>query len=873
MKLSLNQKAMGFITLIVLVITISSMTFLFSTYRKGMVKEITARGTTMAESLSRAVAESLASENLAMIKQVQSIVQTNDVVLAQVYSSMWIPIDSYPNDNFNIPPDPAALKLFKTQDATYLITNSNDIDFYTPVYYHRFEKAKDRKYVIGYVRLKLSTRQIQEVINRQIAIYFAGALVFAAIAIIILNSLVRKIILKPIIQLNQAVSNTVNNGSLMTVDVSSDDEIGELSRNYNLMSEAIQEREKNLRLSEEKFSTSFRVSPDSININRLSDGMYLEVNEGFAAFSGYMPEDVIGKSFLDLDIWVNPEDRTRLGNGLKERGIVNSFEAQFRRKDGTTLTGCMSARIFEIDGEPCILSITRDITERIKSEEYIRENEKTLQTLMDSMPAGVWWFDDGGNICYLNRCFKEQFGYTLEDIPTLADWFERAYPDPEYRAPYVAAKNALIADALNSGMPVPPREAKITCKDGIQRHLLICTQFAMGRTIEIFTDITERELYHDQLLKVEKLESLGVLAGGIAHDFNNLLTAIIGNISFARTFLSESHKTSQILMNAEKAANRAADLAHQLLTFAKGGQPIKKVVCVKHILEESASFVLRGSNVSCNVEIPDDLYAAEVDEGQISQVFNNIIINATHAMPGGGLISIKGKNTTVNDANIMSLPPGWYIKIAITDTGCGISTENLKKIFDPYFTTKSYGSGLGLASAHSIITKHEGYIGVSSEIGKGTTFEILLPASAHVSAYDDTCKNSNKFDQQEGLTVLVMDDEEIIRAMVSKMMVVLGYQVQTCANGDEAITLYKAAIDSGSPYSAVIMDLTIPGGMGGREAAEHILAIDSNARLIVSSGYSTDHVMAEYGKFGFCSTLQKPYNLEDIKMTLNAVLS
>jgi two-component system, cell cycle sensor histidine kinase and response regulator CckA len=874
MKLSLNQKVMGFITLIVLVMSISSITFLFSTYQKGMVKEITARGTTMAESLSRAVAESLALENLGVIKQVQSIVQTNDVVLAQVYSSMWIPIDSYPNDNINIPPDPAALKLLQTQDATYFVTNSDDIDFYTPVYYHRFDKAKDRRYVIGYVRLKLSTRQVHEVINRQIAIYFLCALVFVAIAILILNGFVQKIILKPIMQLNQAVSNAVNSGSFMTVDVSSDDEIGELSRNYNLMSTAIREREKNLRLSEEKFSTSFRVSPDSINITRLSDGTYLEINEGFTAVSGYAPEEVVGKSSLDLDIWVNPDDRARLVNELKERGIVNNLEAQFRRKDGTTLTGFMSARIIDIDGEPCLLSITRDITERIKSEEYIRENEKTLRTLMDSMPAGVWWLYEGGKVGYLNRCFKEQFGYVLDDIPTLEEWYEHAYPDPEYRVSYIAAREALIADALKNGTPVPPREAKITCKDGTQRHFIINTQFALDRTIEIFTDITERELFHDQHLKIEKLESLGILAGGIAHDFNNILTSIMGNISFAEMFIEASHKAHKPLAAAQKASLRAADLAHQLLTFAKGGQPVKRIVSMKHILEESASFVLHGSNVSRDLLLADGLRAVEVDEGQISQVVNNILINATHAMPGGGTIIIRGENVTIDTVNVMSLAPGHYIRITIADMGCGIPPENMKRIFDPYFTTKSGGSGLGLASAHSIITKHAGFLGVCSVVGKGTTFELLLPACDKKVCRDDigmAAEGSGIV--QEGFSILVMDDEEIIREMVSEMLHELGYHVQTCANGDEAIAMYNAARDSGSPYSLVIMDLTIPGGMGGKDAAQHILAIDPHARLVVSSGYSNDPIMAGFSEYGFCAMMQKPYSMQKIKTTLGSVLS
>lgn len=630
--------------------------------------------------------------------------------------------------------------------------------------------------------------------------------------------------------------------------------------------------ERELRKSEEKFSTAFRVSPDAINITRLSDGMYVEVNEGFTALTGYTSEDVIGRTSLELSIWGDPADRQRLASEIKDHGVVNNLEAQFRRKDGTCLTGLMSARIIDVDGEPRLLSITRDISERKRAEEFLRESEKNLRTLMDSMPAGVWWFDNDSNIEYLNRSFIEQFGYTLDDIPTLNDWFARAYPDPEFRDSYVAARAVAIADAVDSGTAVLPREAKITCKDGTQRHIIINTQFALDRTIEIFTDITTRELFHGQLQKMDKLESLGVLAGGIAHDFNNILTSIIGNISFARTFLDESHKSAAILLNAEKGANRAADLAHQLLTFAKGGQPIKKVVSVRHILEESASFVLRGSNVTTSIEIADDILAVEVDEGQVSQVINNIIINASHAMPGGGTIDIRGDNVLVDAANIMALPPGNFIRLAISDTGCGITEEDQKRIFDPYFTTKPSGSGLGLASAHSIVTKHGGYISVRSAVGRGTTFELLLPASNKAVSLDVASAGPVRLEGQAEFSVLVMDDEAMIRDMIGLMMDELGYHSQTCANGEEAIALYKAARDVGAPYSVVIMDLTVPGGMGGSEAAQRIMEIDPDARLIVSSGYSTDPIMAEFGKFGFCATLLKPYTIEEITRTLASVL-
>jgi nitrogen-specific signal transduction histidine kinase/CheY-like chemotaxis protein len=385
----------------------------------------------------------------------------------------------------------------------------------------------------------------------------------------------------------------------------------------------------------------------------------------------------------------------------------------------------------------------------------------------------------------------------------------------------------------------------------------------------------EKELkdMEHHMMHVQKIESLGVLAGGIAHDFNNILTGIIGNISYARKHIDESSKAYFILQSAEKAASRAGDLSNQLLTFAKGGQPVKKIVSIKQILQESASFVLHGTNVSCNVSLPDDIQAVNIDEGQISQALNNIIINASQAMPGGGTITIRAENATLDTSNFMGLASGGYIRLSIADEGCGISDEDQRRIFDPYFTTKAGGSGLGLATTHSIITRHGGHIGVSSVINFGTTFEILLPACDRSMAPPDIVATQKASCATSGLSVLVMDDEEIIRDMTRFILKDLGYRVQTCVKGDEAIVMYKSAASIGEPYSAVIMDLTIPGGMGGREAAHHILNFDPHACLIVSSGYSNDPVMAEYAEYGFSAILQKPYNEEGISTVLSTVLA
>jgi PAS domain S-box-containing protein len=629
--------------------------------------------------------------------------------------------------------------------------------------------------------------------------------------------------------------------------------------------------EERLRLSEEKFSTAFRISPDSININRLNDGTYLEVNEGFTAITGYQPEDVVGKSSLELNIWVNPEDRARLVRGIAAHGVVLNHEAEFKKKDGSIIIGQMSARRIDIEGVPCILNISRDITERKHAEELLRESEKTLRLLVEAIPVGVRVTNNHGAIEYLNSSFVNRFGYTIDDIPTIDEWFRKAYPDPANRNQLASEWTNALA-TMAEGTQAPPLETKITCKNGTVRHVIINAQSIRHRALAIFTDITEREFLQHELLKVQKLESLGLLAGGIAHDFNNILTSILGNISFAQVFLDEAHKARSPLEQAEKAAHRAAELAGQLLTFAKGGDPVKKPVSVQRLMDESISLVLRGTKVVVAIDIPDNLHTIEADAGQINQAFNNIIINAVQAMPGGGRLTVKAENAALSGLNTMGLAPGEYVKLTFSDQGCGIPEEEQKQIFDPYFTTKSCGTGLGLSSVYSIITRHCGHISVNSGSGEGATFTIYLPSTCEVSAEPGTGHDTGATADPAGGSVLVMDDDEMILDLAANMLHLLGYRVTTCSGGEEAISQYKTAQGSGMPFDVVIMDLTVPGGMGGRETAKKILALDPRARLIVSSGYSNDPIMAHYEEYGFCGAMVKPYRINELMEALRRVV-
>jgi PAS domain S-box-containing protein len=387
--------------------------------------------------------------------------------------------------------------------------------------------------------------------------------------------------------------------------------------------------------------------------------------------------------------------------------------------------------------------------------------------------------------------------------------------------------------------------------------------------VQVIRDITERKKMEGEVFKAQKLESLGILAGGIAHDFNNLLTAILGSISLLKMYGKSHDESYQILEQAEKASMRAKALTQQLLTFAKGGEPFKKTLSIAELLRDSASFGLRGSNVKCEFSIPDDLWPVTVDEGQISQVINNIVINADQAMPEGGIIKINACNLLLANDEVQPLREGKYIKFDIEDRGVGIPVEYLQKIFDPFFTTKRKGSGLGLATAYSVIKKHEGHIAVESEIGKGTTFTFYLPAS----------KEELVQKKSEGPTalkgkgkILLMDDEDLLRNFTARMLERIGYEMESASDGSEAIELYAKAKASEKPFDAVIMDLTIPGGIGGQEALKKLSEIDPHVKAIASSGYSNDPVISGFGDYGFMGVIIKPYRIEELSDILSKVI-
>lgn len=384
-----------------------------------------------------------------------------------------------------------------------------------------------------------------------------------------------------------------------------------------------------------------------------------------------------------------------------------------------------------------------------------------------------------------------------------------------------------------------------------------------GACLITLADISELWQARLEMLKKQKIESLGILAGGIAHDFNNILSAILGNIVLAKLQLGKPETARSRLEDAEKAIDRATGLARQLLTFAKGGEPVKKTIDVRAILKEAAGFALLGSNVKCVLSLDKNLNQIEADEGQISQVIHNLVLNAVHAMPEGGTIRVSAENVSSSQSG----KP--FVRFSIADTGIGISEQNLLKVFDPYFTTKAHGSGLGLATCYSIIKKHGGKIRAASLPGKGSTFTISLPACRHepVSVPEERTAPTPGSGR-----VLVMDDEQMIRDIARMILTELGYTVECAANGSEALKLYLKRKEAGSPFDVVILDLTVPGGPGGLETINRLMEIDPDVKAVVCSGYSDSPVLANYRDYGFRGVLCKPFQLEELSGIMQQLL-
>ncbi len=626
----------------------------------------------------------------------------------------------------------------------------------------------------------------------------------------------------------------------------------------------------------EDLQTVFDSSPTAIFIHDM-EGNIIDVNQTMLEMYRVTKREALTLSISqDYSSPQNPVHMLAEYWQKADQGKPQHFDWLARRpKDDSTFWVQVTIKKIRYDGREVIYATVLDITETKETKDELASEQERLSVTLRSIGDGVIATDTMGSIVFLNKVAEELTGWHNSEA--------RGMPSSEVfniinektgekcvspiqrvmelgRIVGLANHTALIAkdgtqrSIADSGAPIRDKESKIV---GV---------------VLVFRDVTHEQKMEEELLKIRKLESIGVLAGGIAHDFNNILAAILGNIELTAYRIPEEDTHSLALLeDARKATKRATKLTQQLLTFAKGGAPVKEERELPELISESADFVLHGSQVACNYSFPDDLWRVDVDSGQIGQVIQNIILNAKHAMPEGGTITIECDN--LDDAateSLLSVDLGNFVRIAIQDTGVGIPKEIIDKIFDPYFSTKQEGSGLGLAICHSIVNKHDGYLTVDSVPGKGTRFTLYLPAFLEQSS--SSAKARKKSPAVKSARVMVMDDEQMLLDVARAQLVVLGHEAVLVKGGVQAVNKYQELQDSGNPVDLVIMDLTIPGGMGGQEAAHKLLHIDPDAKIIVASGYSNDPVMSNYSDYGFKAAVAKPFNLKELNAAITAVL-
>ncbi len=604
------------------------------------------------------------------------------------------------------------------------------------------------------------------------------------------------------------------------------------------------------------------------------NGIITLINPAVEKMFGYKKTEIVGRPFETIiperyqTFYKNNID-DYFKTGKPNNAVGRSFERLGLHKNGGEIPIDISIYEADYNDKQLLLVVLLDLSERKQLEKTIQEKEENFRNVTSSANDAIIMADEKGNISFWNSAAEKIFGYDKTEVIG-KDMATHIFPENVAQE----MKNRLESfGIIGKDLFIGKTNEIIAKRKNGEQFLMELSLSALKikdkiQSLGIIRDITERKQLEEEIQKASKLESVGILAGGIAHDFNNLLTSIVGNTSLAIEITNSEDEVYDMLIDAEKAAQRAQDLTQQLLTFSKGGAPIKKLTSIVTLVKDSIRFALTGSKVKCDIFIPDNLWTVEIDEGQINQVINNLIINANQAMPEGGMIELHTENINVGYESFLPLKEGKYVKISIKDQGIGIEEEHLKKIFDPYFTTKENGCGFGLATSYSIIKKHDGYITVESMPNKGTTFYIYIPASPQ-NIQIQTAK-IEKINTGKG-KVLVLDDEEDVRKIAGKMLNRFGCKVEFAKDGVEAIETYKSAIESQDPFDFIIMDLTIPGGMGGEEAIKKILEIDPGVTAIVSSGYSNDPIVANFSEYGFSDFLAKPYKMAELNRVVQSL--
>ncbi|MBN1496821.1 MAG: PAS domain S-box protein [Spirochaetes bacterium] len=569
------------------------------------------------------------------------------------------------------------------------------------------------------------------------------------------------------------------------------------------------------------------------------------------------------------------------GKTLYITAIIHDISARVRAED--ELKRAHSELEARIADRTAALStanelLQAEIDNRNRQEAILLSSEKKYRTLVNSIDDIVLNIDPEGSVLFANPAILKITGYDQREVigRNLME-FIHADDIESFLAALRKGGSSVNAGPLKLIETIcEDKELRLVKKDGIPIWVeLRCRPVtddagAIMGFRGIAHDITRRKLIEEEMLRQGKIESLAILAAGIAHDFNNLLTAIIGNLSLAKIKIMPSDPNYLILTEAENASEMAKNLTQQLMAFSRGGFSDKKVTPIRSLLEDTAYFVLRGSGILCEFRIRDDLWEAEIDRGQISQVIHNIVLNARQAMPEGGKITLYAENEVVDARAGLPLRSGNYIKICLEDQGKGIPDDILPRIFDPYFSTKESGSGLGLAISYSIVKKHDGLITAESRPGSGSIFTLRLPAI--VRAPEEETPALVRPAAPKGGRILLMDDEKIVLDMGGRLLAHLGYDVVCVSNGHEAVELFKKAKDDGVPFDVVIMDLIIPDGSGADRAIAGLKEIDPDVRTIVTSGYADDPAMVRYAEHGFTGAIAKPFSLEELDQELVRVM-
>lgn len=615
-------------------------------------------------------------------------------------------------------------------------------------------------------------------------------------------------------------------------------------------------------------------------------GMICSINPAAEKMFGYRIGDLNGYKFSKLvpKLELNPNDR--------DSKPVNCTWAVMAKRTGTTTIGHAKTRNqvtfpveislseTEVDNRKMFVAMVRDVTEQKRFEKEIAAEKERLAVTLRSIGDGVITTDVQGNILMLNNEAERLTGWTSAEA--LGKPLKTVFNVTLDLAAQARAQRSGYRNEAQSILLSMPETANLTSRDGTEYVVeevaspMRDNKNEVAGVVLVFRDITERQRNEAERRKAETLEQLGLLAGGIAHDFNNLLTAIIGNISLASLLLPPDDELATRLVDAKNASMRARDLAQQLLTFARGGAPIKKTASIGKLIQDTVSFSLRGSHSRSEFSFGSELWPAEIDPGQISQVIGNLVVNADQAMPNGGTLRVSCDNFRYNPESMPVIPDlsgGDYIRITIRDEGVGIPEEYLKRIFDPYFTTKPKGTGLGLATTYSIVKNHNGLITVESELHHGSTFTLYLPAAIHQELPVEHVSPVSTEPITGSGRVLIVDDEESIRELVDFTLSHLGYQVAQAATALDGVDLYRQKLEAGERFDAVILDLTLPGGMGGKEALKKLIEIDPTVNAIVSSGYATDATMSRYQDFGFRGCIAKPYEAAELGKTVHDVIS